>query len=81
MHTEEEVTMLKVILLLDCNECGLAMETAPVSSLHYAEDWQAAGYALMDELDRLAADERWNYRKGRMICGVCRDEQEEKTAS
>lgn len=73
--------MLKVIPLLDCNECGLSMETALVSSLHYAEDWQSADYTLMDELDRLAADERWDYRRGRMFCGVCRDEEEENIPS
>lgn len=67
--------MLKVILLLDCNKCGLAMETALVSSLHYAEDWQSAGYTLMDELDRLAVSENWDYRFGRMVCGCCRPDQ------
>jgi hypothetical protein len=67
--------MLKVILLLDCNECGLAMESALVSSLSDARDWQSAGYSLMDQLNRLAADERWDFNKSRMVCGVCRPDQ------
>lgn len=79
MDTEEEATMLKVILLLDCNECGLAAETALVSTLFDARDWQSAGYALMDQLDRIARDEEWHFQNNRMICGICRcDEQEEE---
>jgi hypothetical protein len=67
--------MLKVILLLDCNECGVAMETALVSSLFDARDWQSAGYALKDQLDRLAEEERWDFHNSRMVCGVCRPDQ------
>jgi len=79
MHTEEEATMLKVILLLDCNECGLAAETALVSSLSDARDWQSAGYSLMDQLKRMATDEDWYFHNNRMICGLCRaDELEEE---
>ncbi len=75
MDTGEEATMLKVILLLDCNECGQAMESALVSTLSDARDWQSAGYSLMDQLNRLAADERWDLHNSRMVCGVCRPDQ------
>ncbi len=79
MDTEEEATMLKVILLLDCNECGLAAETALVSTLFDARDWQSAGYALMDQVQRMAAEEDWCFHNNRMICGLCRaDELEEE---
>lgn len=67
--------MLKVILLLDCNECGLATETALVSTLFDARDWQSAGYALMEQLHRIAEDEQWHFQNNRMICGICRCEE------
>lgn len=75
MPTEEVATMLKVILLLDCNECGLAAETALVSTLFDARDWQSAGYALMDQLHRIAEDEQWHFQNNRMICGICSCEE------
>jgi len=73
--------MLKVILLLDCNECGLAAETALVSTLFDARDWQSAGYALMDQLHRIAKDEEWHFHNNRMICGICRCDELEKELS
>ena len=70
--------MLKVVLLLDCNECGLSMEQALVCSLHDARDWQSAGYTLMAELQTLATAEGWDYYNNRMCCGVCHAEQQKE---
>ena len=79
MPTEEEAIMLKVILLLDCNECGIAAETALVATIFDARDWQSAGYALMDQLNRIAKDEQWHFHNNGMICRLCRcDELEEE---
>ena len=72
--------MLKVILLLDCNECGLAEETALVATLYDARDWQSAGFALMDQLHRIAKDEQWHFQNNRMICGLCHNDELEKEA-
>jgi len=70
--------MLKVILLLDCNECGLAAETALVSTLSDARDWQSAGYSLMDQLHRITKEEQWQFQNNRMICGLCHCDEEEE---
>jgi len=69
--------MLRVLLLLDCNQCGFTMGYAPVDSLLDARDWQSAGYTLMDELKELATSTGWDFHNNRMCCGACRSDQQE----
>lgn len=70
------MAMLKVIMLLDCNVCGLGMEQAQVVSLHDARDWQSAGYTMMAEIDHMAEEQGWLFHNNQMICGCCRPEED-----
>lgn len=71
--------MLKLILLLDCDECGQARQQAPVYSVFHTWDWYAAVQTLMTELADAAREESWDYQSDRMLCGLCRpDEPDEE---
>jgi hypothetical protein len=70
--------MLKVITLLDCNTCGLAIEQAPVVNLLDVRDWQSAGYTMMAELKDTAEAQGWLFRDNQMVCGCCQPEGDEQ---
>lgn len=75
---KEEFPMLKVLILLDCNHCGLAIEQAQVCNLQDERDWQSSAWTLFENLHELAEELGWVFSKNQMVCGMCRQDQEER---
>lgn len=61
--------MVKVILLIDCDECGFATKRALMHSI--------IDVALRSELESIANDESWDLHGHLVLCGLCRPDQEE----
>jgi hypothetical protein len=74
MNTEEEATMLKVILLLDCNECGRSYDRAYVCSGKRSEILQK-----VDEvIDEAYKHDGWCMNDVSHTCGKCFDAKWQK---
>jgi hypothetical protein len=74
----EELTMLKVLILLDCNHCGLAIEQAQLCNLLDERDWQSSAWALIENLHEAATELGWVFSKDQMECALCRGIEDEE---
>jgi hypothetical protein len=59
--------MLKVLLLLDCDDCGHPLSQATACSVSDPMVWQAAGWDLVEEAQKIG----WDFHKNHIRCSEC----------
>lgn len=70
--------MLKVLILLDCNHCGLAIEQAQLCNLLDERDWQSSAWTLIENLHEAATELGWVFAKDQIKCALCRGIEDEE---
>jgi hypothetical protein len=70
--------MLKVLILLDCNHCGLAIEQAQLCNLLDERDWQSSAWTLIENLHEVANELGWMFSKDQIKCAMCRGIEDEE---
>jgi hypothetical protein len=63
--------MLKVVIFVDCNECGLPMTKASVCSMGGEESWQSSIGLLIHD----AEWDGWRFWREYVICPDCIEQE------
>jgi len=63
--------MLKVVFLLDCDECGCSLDQACVSSTTQRGKWETE----LDLLKHDAEEDGWRFMSDYLICPECIQEE------